>query len=362
MKLLPFPVFILLSFYTFSQTVSNVKFVQKGDQVKITYDLSKEMNITLVLSVDSGKTFHDPNKIHCLGDVGKKTAPGKDKTILYNIKADNDRPLTKQDIFRVRAIESFTKNIKGLNFEMVIVKSGEFVMGSHKKEKYRSSDEIQHAVNVNDFSICNIEVSHAQYIRFMNDISASSNGCYNGFEYVDMDDTECAVAYKDGKFYFKANYFIENENYPMVEVTWAGAVSFAKWIGGRLPTEAEWEYAARGGAFSNGYKYSGGDKAREVAIFKGSSKRKNRPSSTKKPNELGLFDMCGSVWEWCSDWYEPYNESNQSDPRGASKGKFRVIRGGSWNSYAEDCRSAYRGNRNPKSSGIDCGFRIVYDK
>ena len=79
------------------------------------------------------------------------------------------------------------------------------------------------------------------------------------------------------------------------------------------------------------------------------------------PNELGIYDMSGSVYEWCNDWYWPYTLKEQNNPKGPETVKFKIIRGGSWNCYGEDCRVAFRGSRNPASSGADCGFRIVFD-
>ena len=258
---------------------------------------------------------------------------------------------------------TFSQNIsEHAQIDTVFVKGGTFTMGSQGKEKYRSKDEIQHKVNISDFFISTTEITHAQYIQFMNDIGVNSKGSYNGIEYVDMDDQDCAIKYINGSFTFSANYFIQSENFPMTEVTWAGAVAYTKRAGGRLPTEAEWEYAARGGAMSKGYLYAGSDTTRKVAVFRGTSKRKMKAVATMKSNELDLFDMSGCVWEWCSDWYAPYDINSQSDPKGELYGKFRVIRGGSWNCYGEDCRVAYRGNRNPAASSYDCGFRIVYDK
>jgi len=249
-----------------------------------------------------------------------------------------------------------------LKIDTVFVKGGSFSMGSPEKEKYRSDDEIPHTVTVSDFFISKTEVTCANYIQFMNTLGVEPNGSFKGTEYVDMDDPECCVAFKDGKFIFSSNYLIKYDVFPMTQVTWAGAVAFAKWVGGRLPTESEWEYAAKGGNLSNGFAYAGSDNAREVAIYIGTAKRIMHPLATMKVNELGLFDMSGSVWEWCSDWYKPYEINNQKNSSSTNSGKFRVIRGGCWNSYAEDCRVAYRGSRNPTASGNDCGFRVVFDR
>jgi len=249
-----------------------------------------------------------------------------------------------------------------IHIEKVFVLGGPFLMGSQQTEKYRDDDEAQVEVLLKNYYIGKTEVTIAQYIQFMNDTGLDGTGSCNGVEYVDTDDPDCPAEYVNGKFIFKASYVVLNDKFPMTEVTWAGANAFCKWAGGRLPTEAEWEFAARGGVGSAGCIYAGSDTIRQVAVYLGTAKRKMKEVATMRPNELGLYDMSGSVYEWCSDWYGPYPITNQTNPLGPETGKFKVIRGGSWTCYAEDCRVAYRGSRNPNSSGNYCGFRVVFDK
>jgi formylglycine-generating enzyme required for sulfatase activity len=126
-----------------------------------------------------------------------------------------------------------------------------------------------------------------------------------------------------------------------------------------LPTEAEWEYAARGGNKSKGYRYSGSNDIDAVGWYDDNSGGKTHPVAQKQPNELGLYDMSGNVWEWCSDWYSDsyYRSSPKNDPQGPNSGKYRVLRGGRRDGSDDGCRVANRNGYYPDRRGL--GFRLV---
>ncbi len=178
--------------------------------------------------------------------------------------------------------------------------------------------------------------------------------------------------------------------HPVIHVSWNDAVAFCNWLsekeglqkaysgsgssircdfnanGYRLPTEAEWEYAARGGNTSKGYKYSGSNDLDAVGWYGAYNNDGNRtreegtsPVGKKQPNELGIYDMSGNVWEWCWDWKGEYSSSNQTDPRGPNSGSYRVLRGGSWSLNPEYCRVAPRDFSDPAYRSINVGFRLA---
>ena len=126
----------------------------------------------------------------------------------------------------------------------------------------------------------------------------------------------------------------------------------------RLPTEAEWEYAARGGNQGHDYKYAGSNTIGNVAWYSENSNNQTHPVATKSPNELGLYDMSGNVLEWCSDWYGNYSSGSQTNPQGPSSGSHRVQRGGGWVSFARRCRVSYRNYDGPDFAYDDYGFRL----
>ena len=128
-----------------------------------------------------------------------------------------------------------------------------------------------------------------------------------------------------------------------------------------MPTEAEWEYAARGGIHSHGYKYSGSNTLDDVAWYEDNSELTPHPHNvaTKQSNEIGLYDMSGNVWELCSDWYGGYDSSSQTNPKGPDGGLYRVCRGGGWGDDARGCRSACRNGGDPFFIDINLGLRLV---
>ncbi len=154
---------------------------------------------------------------------------------------------------------------------------------------------------------------------------------------------------------------------PVEHVSWADAKDFLEKLCRltgqpfRLPTEAEWEYAARGGAYNTGCPYAGSKRLKEVGWFETNSHGETKPAGGKGPNELGLYDMSGNVWEWCSDWFEEnyYQSSPAADPPGPDEGSGRVLRGGGWSGTPLHCRVANRSHWYPDYGDVNLGFRLA---
>jgi formylglycine-generating enzyme required for sulfatase activity len=234
---------------------------------------------------------------------------------------------------------------------MVLVKGGTFTMGCtfEQEDDCNDSEKPTHRVTLNDFYISKYEVTQAQWKEVMGTSPSFSGGDSLPVEQVSWDDVQEFIRKLNAK---------TGLNY-------------------RLPTEAEWEYAARGGAQSKDYKYSGSNNVGEVAWYyenSGDSALKDsewesdslikyncshHPVGTKKANELRIYDMSGNVYEWCSDWYGNYSSSAQTNPTGAIEGYYRVIRGGSWYFGASGCRVALRGYSVPDNRIFILGFRLV---
>lgn len=154
-------------------------------------------------------------------------------------------------------------------------------------------------------------------------------------------------------------------DYPMYFVSWVDCQAFVSKLNQltgksfRLPTEAEWEYAARGGKRSDGNKYAGSRHMGLAGWYYMNSSSGTHPVKGKAANELGLYDMSGNVWEWCSDWFGVYERLFQSNPQGPSEGQERVLRGGGWAYYASRCRVSFRYRYSPEYCNSSFGFRLV---
>ncbi|WOZ80504.1 formylglycine-generating enzyme family protein [Segatella hominis] len=221
----------------------------------------------------------------------------------------------------------------GISIDMVKVEAGTFMMGatSEMKDPYDNEKPVHQVTLTNDYYMGMYEVPQALWEAVM----GSNPSEYKG------------------------------DNLPVEMVSWNDCQEFISKLNSltgrkfRLPTEAEWEYAAHGGKKSRGYQYSGNSNISDVAWYDGNSGSKPHPVGTKQANELGIYDMSGNVYEWCSDWYGSYSSSSQTNPTGADSGSGRVVRGGSWYDFAWGCRLSYRGSITPFYRGNDLGLRLA---
>ena len=226
--------------------------------------------------------------------------------------------------------------LAALNIEMVFVQGGTFRMGCTaeqcEEEEIWDDETPVHQVTLDSFHIGKYEVSQAQWLAVMGNNPSAFKGDNLPVEY---------VSWKLVQEFIRKLNLLTGKQY-------------------RLPTEAEWEYAARGGSHSIGYKYSGSNVLTNVAWYMANSRINPNPIGTKLPNELGIYDMSGNVWEWCNDWYGNYPSDAQTNPQGPSSGYCRVSRGGYWLGPAWCCRVADRNCLNPDDRGSDIGFRLVH--
>ncbi len=264
--------------------------------------------------------------------------------------------------------------------EWASISAGTFTMGSPTDEVSREADETRHQVTLSAFKMSRQDITVAQFKAFVDATGyvtdadkgtggVSGSGMWTGtkFEFKEGVNWKCD---EKGNPRPSIEY-----NQPVIHVSWNDAVAFADWMGCRLPTESEWEYACRAGTttpfntgsnlttaqanYNGNYPY----KNNEKGIFRD----RTLPVGSFAANGWGLYDMHGNVWEWCHDWYGDYSTGVQTDPKGPASGSDRVLRGGSWRTDVLDCRAANRGNGEPdrrgngepdrRSNGI--GFRLV---
>jgi sulfatase modifying factor 1 len=234
-------------------------------------------------------------------------------------------------------IFSFSYGLSQVNYpNMVLIPAGEFIMG--KNSNNPTDWQPEHKVYVDSFYMDKFEVTNNQYYDFCIQTKTPFP------EFWDLDQFKSGLGFPD---------------YPVVGVSNFDAEKYAKWAGQRLPTEAEWEYAARGGLINKNYPW--GDQIDSLKANYGKKYKDVLKIGSFPPNEFGLYDIAGNVWEWTSDNYgtDYYSISPTQNPKGPEKGRFKVIRGGSWHSGAMCLQSYYRNGLLPSWVDFAVGFRCV---
>lgn len=226
-----------------------------------------------------------------------------------------------------------TITVNGVSFDMIMVEGGTFTMGATQEQgsDTESNEKPAHQATLSDYYIGETEVTQGLWKAVMGTNPSHFKG----------------------------------DRYPVEDVSWNNCQKFIRKLNSltgrtfRLPTEAEWEYAARGGNQSKGYKYSGSNTLSSVSWYTDNSGSQTLPVKTMSPNELGLYDMSGNVWEWCSDWYGNYKRKDQTDPQGPYSGAYRVLRGGSWSTSERGCRVSFRNFNSPDCRYNYFGLRLA---
>jgi len=355
----------------YPQAIQNMKIIQSDDTVKIYYDITGGKSndlykVDLEVSSDRGKTFSiNPKTVS--GDLSYGISTGQNKNICW-------QPL--KDPIEL-AGDNYVIKLKGellgttADVEFVPVPGGQFEMGDQFDEG--PGNEInKHIVSLSNFSIGKYEVTNFQFAKFLENYASNKvkGGEFNG---------EIMIYPVKGGLMYSQGQWIPDMGYdfnPVIGVTWFGAYEFCKFFGYRLPSEAEWEYAAKELGtkvrFGNGKNYaaaaqinfnSNTDKSFLYAD-RSESRNKTITVGAFPPNKLGIFQMSGNVWEWCQDWYQGnyYFKSKSDNPAGPLFGIYKVIRGGAFSSSARGVRNSVRSFLAPYSNKTDVGFRVVKPK
>ena len=348
--------YLLLLIPLSSQTISNLR-IERDKELgyyKLYFDLSGASTDTYFVTVsatNSSITMTNPPKMSGRG-ISCPTTPGKDLSIFWH-----------------PALAGYAKD--GWNFalkaklsDMILVEGGSFMMGSNDGE---SNEKPMRQVTLSSFLIGKYEVTQKEWQEIMGSNPSDFKGENLPVERVSW---YAALVYcnkrsiKEG---LTPVYGISGSTDPSrwgsipttKNDTWDRVVCNWQANGYRLPTEAEWEYAARGGIKSKSYKYSGSDDIAQVAWYSSNSVGKTKSAGSKSANELGIYDMSGNVWEWCWDWYADYPNTSQTNPAGANSGSHRVFRGGGWYLDASFCTVSIRFNGFAAYTYYIIGFRCV---
>lgn len=310
--------------------------INKGETLTINERLQIGKDIKITTDREGDKLFVDekfvgisPMTVNLAygTHIVKVDRDGRIKSVTVNVsqnESDEDVNISFGDNLNI--------DVNGVTFTMIYVKGGTFRMGatSEQSNDAQTDEYPVHDVTLGDYYIGETEVTQKLWKAVMFDNPSNFKG--------DQKPVEC-VSWEDAQEFIKKLSQLTGFDF-------------------RLPTEAEWEYAARGGDKSKGYIFSGSNNAKDVAIF-----NKKTPQSynvkSMKPNELGIYDMTGNVFEYCYDWYGNYDNASQVNPTGPAKGEGKVIRGGSWNFKMRSCRVSYRNATYVDYKNDYCGLRLV---
>ena len=314
---------VLFPLMLLAAEVENIRPQQIGNRILFEYDLTGDEEAEVTLTITVKDTVYTQDRLHLEGDYGK-VRPGRNKKIYWNVLQDFPKGLSTTFDWELEA---------RVGMEFVFVKGGCFDMGDTFGDGY-SDEKPVHTVCVSDFYMGKYEVTQGQWKAIMGNNPSYFKNCGDN----------CPV---ENVSWYEVQEFIERLN----------SKSGKKY---RLPTEAEWEYAACSGGKRE--KYAGtNDNPDDYAWHDSNSGKKTHPVGQKRPNGLGLYDMTGNVWEWCSDWCgeDYYASSPKDNPQGPSSGSYRVLRGGSWFYSPRVIRASNRGIDFPSFRLIYNGFRLL---
>ena len=326
-------------------------YITSSSKWQINSEFTPDNNTTVTVS---RKTALIMLVLDCSSSLGSQFSTVKTQATNFISKLagyGNDSKFTAIDIDNVDIFDSLSYD------EMMKVEGGTFTMGATAEQgsDYDSDELPTHQVTLSDYYIGKYEVTQQlwEYVMSYSGTCAdgSSMSAYASDVWLGSDPSS---SYGVGDYY--PAYYVSYYDIVDIFLPRLNKITGRTY---RLPTEAEWEFAARGGKQSKGYKYSGSDNIGVVAWYTGNSGGKTHQVGTKEPNELGIYDMSGNVWEWCGDWYGSYSSSAQTNPTGPSSGSRRVLRGGGWFNDARFCPVSDRYNYNPSYRDGNYGFRVV---
>jgi len=340
----------------------NLSITKSGDTITLDWDAVTE-------DVDGNALTDISYKVYC-GDIPDFECNDDDNLIetvtVPTLVLDNATGTMDRAFFKVIAVGAETDPPIPVNF--VYVPAGTFTMGDTRGGGL--SDELPtHSVSLNSFYMDMYPVTQAEYVAIIGSNPATGPGVgddypvylanwYSAIKYCNLRSMaeELSPCYTISGYTDPANWGEIPDFYNDV---WDAVICNWNANGYRLPTEAEWEYAARGASNNPDYLYSGSNDINAVAWYAGNNTPNSTdPVGTKAPNALGIYDMSGNVIEWCWDWFGNYSSSPQNNPSGTTSGSYRVSRGGCWFDIASDCRVAYRLSYNPSLINGFVGFRV----